>query len=99
VAVVGEYGHVAGCDEPHDRGDGRRHRDYGHVAASSSSVAPVYWLMAAFYCLMKKDDWQSSAVLGVPSSEWSLRILGYVRRFLLKLSPSALHWQSAGKHP
>jgi len=70
VAVVGEYGHVARCDEPHARGDGRRHGDYGHVAAALWSIAPVYWLMAAVYCLMTKDDWQSSAVLEAPSAAW-----------------------------
>jgi hypothetical protein len=81
VAVVGEYGHVARCDEPHARGDGPRHGDYGHVAATLASIAPVYWLMAAvywlmaaFYCLMKKDDWPSSAVLAVPSGAWQSRI-------------------------
>jgi hypothetical protein len=81
VAIVGEYGHVARCDEPHARGDGLRDGDYGHVAATLASIAPVYWLMAAvywlmaafyclmapFYCLMKKDDWPSPAVLAVPS--------------------------------
>jgi hypothetical protein len=70
VAVVGEHGHVARCDEPHARGDGRRHGDYGHVAATLGSIAPVYWLMAAVYCPMTKDDWQSSAVLEVSSAAW-----------------------------
>jgi hypothetical protein len=37
-------------------------------------MAPVYWLVAAFYGLMKKDDWLSPAVLAVPSGAWQSRL-------------------------
>ncbi len=67
MAVVADYGARAASDVAHDR-------DYGHVAATLCSIASVYWLMAAFYGLMKKDDWPSPAALAVPSGAWQSRI-------------------------
>jgi hypothetical protein len=71
VAVVGDYGGRASGDELHGRDDGRRLRDYGHVAATSWPIAPVYWLMAAFYGLEEKDDCQSSG-------HYALNVVGFV---------------------